>query len=113
MHKTEKKFTILELIITVSIIAVLASFLVPLLSDTESKAVNDAVFDEMKKIQSAFIRLNNDCILDDTVLTECKKYGLWPLFQSEHPADQTKDLNVFDPEKGKGWLGKYIVSGIA
>ena len=109
MRKREINFTILELIIVVSIIAVLASFLIPLLSDTESKALNDTVSDEMKKIQRAYLRLNQDYLLSDSEVSECKKYGLWPLLQREHPADSSKDLNVFDPEKGKGWLGKYIV----
>jgi competence protein ComGC len=108
MYKRVKIFTILELIIVVSIISVLAAFLIPLLSDTESKALNDAEFDEMKKIQTAFIRLNQDCLLNDSELSECEKFGLWPLFQREHPLDSSKDLKAFDPERGKGWLGKYI-----
>jgi len=104
------RFTILELIIVVGIIAVLSTFLIPLFKNTQSKALKDVTFQEMKKIQRAFIRLNDDCLLTGSALEECEKYGLWVLFQREHPVLTGKNLQNYDPERGKGWLGKYMVS---
>ena len=103
-----KGFSLIELVLVISIIAITASFVIPLLNGTQEKAYQDTVTQEMKEIQKAFGNLNRDCLLSKSNLQECVKYGLWGLFTRKHPADSNKDLEAYSPERMRGWRGKYM-----
>ena len=109
MNKSKYKyFSLIELIVVISIIAATASFVVPLLSGTEDKAYHDTTTREMKEIQFAFKNLNKDCLLNENEFKECVKYGLWALFSNKHPVDPLKNIEVFSPGRMRGWRGKYM-----
>ena len=101
-------FSLIELVLVISIIAITASFVIPLLNGTQEKAYQDTVTQEMKEIQKAFGNLNRDCLLSKSNLLECVKYGLWGLFTKKHPVDSNKDLEDFSPDRMRGWRGKYM-----
>ena len=81
----KRKFSLLELVIVVAILAVVASFLVPVLTAAAENAEEKIVKHEMSLIRDAFKRLNKDCFLNDSQLNEIINYGLWPLVQKNHP----------------------------
>ena len=104
---SESGFTLVELVLVVVIIAVAASFLVPILGGVESRSVSEVTVYEMGRVRQAFAKLDSDCLLSDSQLSDIAEYGLWPLFRKEHPADSAKNLLEFDPDGNRGWRGPY------
>ena len=106
---TRNGFTLMELVLAVSILAVLAAFIVPTLSKVSQKARSDVVAYEMGKLRDAFRKLDGDCVLSDSQLEDIAGYGLWPLARIEHPADSSKNIPSYAPARRRGWRGPYAV----
>ncbi len=109
MSSLIRRFSLIELVAVLGVIAVMAVIFIPYLSSTDIKAKEDVRAREMRSIQKAFGRLENDCVLTDSDLQDIADYGLWPLVSREHPyLGDEYDYEEYDYEKCKGWRGPYI-----
>ena len=109
MPKKLNNYTLVELLLTITIIGIVSTIVVTQFSTSEQDA-NSIIRDiEMTEIQKAFIRFYDDCAPSDTELLEVGKYGLWCLTQAKNPHDLTTPWGThFDSLKNKGWRGPYI-----
>jgi prepilin-type N-terminal cleavage/methylation domain-containing protein len=102
-------FTLVELVLVIAIVAVIASFVIPILGGVSSKARSDVTTYETRRVRDAFAKLDADCLLTDSSLEDAAEYGLWALSRRAHPADSAKDMDEFDPDGERGWRGPYAV----
>lgn len=104
-----QNYTLLELLLTISILGIVSSIALAQFSTTEQEARDIVRNAEMSKIQKAFINFYNDVSPTDTNLISIGDYGLWCLTQKEHPmATKTTAWETsYDTYKGKGWRGPY------
>lgn len=101
-------FSLVELLAVVSIlvalayVGILAGF--PGVSEQAETTVKNS---DMSTIARAFQAVYDDVVMTDAQLTEVSKFGLWPLFQKEHPTNNLLDLPEYDAKKKRGWRGPY------
>lgn len=112
-------FTIVELLIVITILAIVAGAISVNFGNTTRDAEDILMKSEMQTICDAFVRFRADCLSgNDDRLDEMRKFGLWPLFIRKHPNDTTAYPDVdesigyafYDPEKGYGWAGPYLIA---
>jgi type II secretory pathway pseudopilin PulG len=110
MKKLKKKnlFSLIELLIVVTLLGALLGLILPMLSSKEIEAEEKVASKEMADIRTAFNKFYSDCVVTDDQLVDISEYGLWPLMTNTHP-DETKTslYEKYDYEKGKGWRGPY------
>ena len=109
MPKGINNYTLIELLLTITIIGIVSTVAITQFSTSDQDANNKIRDIEMMEIQKAFIRFYDDCTPSDSELVQIGKYGLWCLTQAKNPHDSTTPWGThFDTFKNRGWRGPYI-----
>ncbi len=113
--KTRNAFTLIELIVVLSILIALGGIMLPLYAEHFSSAASTVTQATLAEIRNAMLQYWHDTKhvpLDGitSVATESQRFEIAWLFANPVTGDTT---NLFNPNSQIGWRGPYITSSTA
>jgi type II secretory pathway pseudopilin PulG len=99
-------FTLIELLITIGLLALIVMIIIPTFTGTQSDAIEPIIQTELSEIQRAFFRLKNDCKLQQQDYNKIAQYGVALLLQNNF--DGADLLASWDSDRQRGWRGPYL-----
>ncbi len=113
--KTRNAFTLIELIVVLSILIALGGILLPLCADNLSSAASTVTQATLAETRDAVLQYWHDTkhvTLDGitSLATESQRFDIAWLFANPVTGDAT---NQFDPNSQIGWRGPYVASSTA
>jgi prepilin-type N-terminal cleavage/methylation domain-containing protein len=110
--KTRKAFTLIELIVVLSILAALGGIVLPLCSEKLSAASETATRSTLAEARIAMLQYWHDTKLVqldgvNTVANESQRFNIAWLFAN--PVTNTSTIQ-FDPNQRVGWNGPYLAT---
>ena len=107
-------FSLVELMIVITILGALVAIIIPAFSYSEQSAKADAVTAEMRQLRQSFAHFYQDNYPSDIKLQSLATYGLWPLFSTNAlPAELASvihDIGSYDVANRLGWRGPYALA---